>query len=175
VVIHGSTIRAPPALGALLRALTTDGLSDIHTCLDVLLDRRDRCDDLLEFYVGNWWSGFGKRDGSEDPNQSVEFTIDCWKSQRRNLVPFVNVTALNQVNLADLNRKELEEALSIASDSVNLLELEADKITRYLSEVTTTVTYLLTLQKDLKALQSRYVSERTFKEPEAQPAKPVGQ
>jgi hypothetical protein len=168
-------IRTPPALGALLRALTKDTLSDVHTCFDILLDRRDRCDDLLESYVGNWWSGFGKREGAEDPNQSVEFTIDCWKNQRRNLVPLVNVTALNQINLADLNRKELEEALSIASDSVNLLELESDKITRYLSEVTTTITYLLTLQKDLKALQSRYVSKRAFKEPAPQRAKPAGQ
>ncbi|KAJ2912055.1 hypothetical protein MD484_g8358, partial [Candolleomyces efflorescens] len=162
VVVHGSMIRAPHALSALLRALTKDELSDSHSCLDVLLDRRDRSDDLLEFYVGNWWSSFGSNHGpSTKPLQSVEFTIDCWKSQRRNLVPFIDIETLNQVNLGDLNRKELEEAHSVASDSVHLLELEGDKLTRYLSEVTTTLSYLIALKTDLRAVQARYESERS--------------
>jgi hypothetical protein len=158
-------IRTPPALAGLLRVLTKDGLSDLQTCIDVLMDHRDQCDNLLEFYVGNWWSGFGRREDREDPNQSVEFTIDCWKSQQRNLVPFVNITTLNVVNLNELNRKELEEAWSIASNTVTLLGHESDKITRYLSELTTTITYLLTLQKDLKGLKTRYTEERRWKDP----------
>ncbi|RXW11920.1 hypothetical protein EST38_g13935 [Candolleomyces aberdarensis] len=162
-------IRTPPALAGLLHALTKDGLTDVQTSINVLMDRRDCCDDLLEFYVGDWWSTFGQKEDVRDPNQSVEFTIDCWKTQQRNIVPFVNVTALNQVNLSDLNRKELEEVFSIASDSVNLLELEYDKIMRHLSELTINITQLSTLEKDLKTLKSHYVAERGWKEGQEDP------
>jgi hypothetical protein len=165
-ILHGAQISSLPALRKFVRALTQDRLSDMKTLVDIIMTSADRSDELLEFYTSNWWGTFRVGNNNEPPVHSVENTIECWKNQRRNLIPFARPKVSSIVNLAAMSRDDLQEASSSASDCVSFLELESDRCLRHLSQVGKCIAILKAMEKDLASLQKKYTEERGTQEKE---------
>jgi hypothetical protein len=132
----------------------------MKTLVDIVMTSADRSDELLEFYTGNWWAAFRVRENIDPPVHSVENTIECWKNQRRNLIPFARAKASSIVNLSAMSREELQEASSIANDCVSLLELESDRCLRQLTDISKRIAILKSIEKDLASLEKKYSKER---------------
>ncbi|RXW11360.1 hypothetical protein EST38_g14495 [Candolleomyces aberdarensis] len=156
VSVYTDRIPVPPSLRRMMRAVTQNQLANTAMLLQIVTSS-DAKEHLLAHYSGDWWTGYPATwtDDSPRPVTSVTALVEHWRIQRRNAISLDRRNIVDAANLAGLSVAELQEAQSVAEDTVATLDLEWDLTSRQISLVNYRIAELTDLEKRLKALTEK--------------------